>query len=478
MDSNSITKGFFWTFGSNLLTKLILLVSGIVIARLIGPAEMGLFFVVNTVFLVAEIFRDAGLSQTYIAEVGMDERKESGFQMVSVLMSALLGLLILSLAPFLSGRGGLHQMVGIALAALGTLSNGYGAISLAKLYREGRYREAGLCDAFGTAVGSGIALVLVFLGHGYEALVWQLVARAFFSTLLQLKWAPVGGLRWESDVIKHVFGSSYAVLASNGLNSIFLLVDQFLIVKMLGETAGGQYGVAKNLAGRPIDLLSTPMNRTMFPAYSRSNTDRKELATIFMRSIGATFLVILPIFAFMAIFARPIILFLFGKAYLPSIPVLQILAVYFGARSIGTLSGSLLIASGHVRQNLSAWIGGTLTTIAVLVMGRAHMSLNLFSWAFTAGAVVAYGLSFLFVIRLVPPRATDWERILKPTSVTVATSIFAVVLALAPLGPLPLLLVSVAGVLLFHASLSAWTMTRNATGFLSVNGLKEIGRRL
>jgi O-antigen/teichoic acid export membrane protein len=164
--------------------------------------------------------------------------------------------------------------------------------------------------------------------------------------------------------------------------------------RFLGEVQLGLYNVAKTMALRPIDFLAMPLNRTVFPFYSKAAGDEAKIGSIFSRSIVGSVLFVMPVSLFLAVFADPVTRALYGDAFGPGSIALLALSLAMVVRTLGTFSGSLLVALGKSPVCTAAWLLGSIVTAGVLSLGP-ELSLSAVAWSFASGFVVVYGVMIL-----------------------------------------------------------------------------------
>ena len=72
---------------------------------------------------------------------------------------------------------------------------------------------------------------------------------------------------------------------------------------MLGEEALGLYAVGFNLITLPLVRLVTPIQDTLFPAFSQFQDDRKRLADLWLRSNRVVIAIVAPVIVGLAVTA-------------------------------------------------------------------------------------------------------------------------------------------------------------------------------
>lgn len=405
MNGREIAHGFAWNALFNALNRVLFPLIGILLARMLGPAQMGAFAVIATVFSLADIFRDGGIGASYVSDSKAVER-EAEYERLARRLSYIVAGIALVTLPFLAGifKGYPDLRVGMAIIAVALAINGWGTIPSAKLNREARFREAGSAEFKANLVGYVIALGLVSLGVGFLALAIQMLVKVCLFAFLMRRLAPVDSGP-HSTPLGQRFRGTLPVMANNLLYSFYTMADNLLVARFFPAAIAGGYAVAYNVASKPVEFISFPLGRTLFVAFSRRSDDPDAMARLVLKAFSMVALVAIPAYAWLALYAQEVIVFLYGPAFGLAGPILSLLCIYLGLRSVGSLAGSALIAMRKPAWANVGWLLG-IAVLAFLVFsspGDLMSIVNAIVW----GAVTAYGCSIFSAIILMRPRAED-----------------------------------------------------------------------
>jgi O-antigen/teichoic acid export membrane protein len=203
--------------------------------------------------------------------------------------------------------------------------------------------------------------------------------------------------------------------------TIYTTADYALIAKLFGKTATGHYGVAYNLASKPFEFITAPLNRALMPAFMALQDDRPKLANRFVRAISAVCLVAVPVYGCLAIYARPTILLLYSESFAASVPLFTILCGYLFARSLGPIAGNVLYVSGKAKVNVWTWcIGYTIAAMGFLLFGAADNVIAATAWI-SLGAVAAYGSCIALALSFLGPTRGDYLLMLKAAIIGISS---------------------------------------------------------
>lgn len=377
MDRKAFGQGLFWTVTVNLINKAIFPLVFIVISRVLGPGPLGAFAVLSTIVQVSEIFRDAGITQTFLADQELDEKKEGAYATFAILMALVPGLILFFGRHWFAEALNMPELqVGLIVAAIALVFNGFATLPRAKLMREARMKELALIDFVSGGTGILLTLALVFAGFAFWALVIQLVYCSAFTMVLSRVKAPAAKPVWESHLIVRTFRRSAALLGGNAINNLFLMSDVFVIRKFLnGDALIGLFQQGKSIAYKPADFVTFPLTRMLIVAFSQAASDKEKLSRAFAKSIAATLLFVTPVYLFAGIAAGPIVYLLLGPEFAGSAAVLSIMSIFLGCRTLGTIAGTAIVSVGKAKFTLIAQLIGLIPTVAILYFARSAIFL-------------------------------------------------------------------------------------------------------
>jgi PST family polysaccharide transporter len=231
------------------------------------------------------------------------------------------------------------------------------------------FRRIAIADTVSAVVGGALGVIAALVGWGYWAIVVQLVATdaLLLSVLLTLGagWKP----NIEFGLLRDIAGFSARAFGAGVLvNSVSRNVDNLLVGRFQGPQALAFYGLAYRLLLLPVQLANTTVGSVLFPVFSRLADDRVSLGVELRRATRILAVLFLPTMLLVSAAALQLVLLIFGRAWLPAVPIVQVLAVAGALQAIYQPSTSpLVLALGESRLNLRyAWLTTGTATIGFI----------------------------------------------------------------------------------------------------------------
>lgn len=330
----------------------------LVVPRLLGPT--GVSLIVMAWFASGIMVGIAGLGSRVwlVKEIAGDRTRAAHLLSVSLTLRLLLLLPCTGVTALYIAIGGFHgaQVVVLSLSVGLTaflLITEVMQAGLQAVEHMGYLASSDVLNKGGLTVG-GIPLALAGFGAAWLVGLQVLITAAV--TGLNVRWAR----RFHVDLRLTLHGASSFLRESlpywayMGFGTFYLWVDSAMLAVMAPPAVVGWYGVPTRIFQTTIFLpaiLSTAWLPRLSAAFVRSPGDLEATARAPFRVITVSSL---PIAVGLALVAGPLVEHLYGAAFAPSIPILQILAITLIPMFVNIAVGNVLVASN--RQIIWTWV--------------------------------------------------------------------------------------------------------------------------
>lgn len=401
-----------------LISRLVILAAGlvtnIVVARTIGPEGKGLLSYLSYMLFLVMTLGGIGLQTAAVHNLGKGLFRKETVAGTQIVLSILAGLAcaaaVLLLLPRLQGKIVLPPGLLLALLPILVLAivqiNGSGV--MIGLGRIATHNRISLLGPLLWAAASVIALVLLRRDATFAAYAWLLTQIA----------APIATIAWlarharpSRDRMRACARSSLRfgidAYVANLLWALMLRLDGFLLGAMRGAERVGYYSVAVLLA----ELLWYFPSSLTLAMSRRMSADREEAAlALACRASRVGLWFVASGSVAIAIVAVPVILLIYGEAFLPAARPLWILLPGVTAIAVAkplSLYYTQQKGSPRVNAALSAIAVGTNLLLNLLWIPRHGPS------GAAAASTVAYSLlALLLFLRIRREPGFAWKNAL------------------------------------------------------------------
>jgi len=336
---------------------VLFLVTTAVLARLLTPAEFGIYAVANAVTaVVAASFQEFGGANYLIQKRELSRVSVRTAFTVTFGISVLIGLALLALSYPLSQLFQQESLrKGIAVSTLSFLLVPFSGTVTGLFRRDMEFGKLAICNVTGGAAGATVSIALALLNFGFMAPVWGGVAGNLVLTIMLLRWHRDFAVFWPSVAqFRDVVGFGLYSSGVSVINVLYNLSPQLFLAKILDFASVGLYTRATSITQVFDKLVVQVLNPIIMPALVSRSKDAAELRSAYLEAVELLSVVQWPFLLFVAIMAHPIILILLGQDWLEIVPLVRILCVANLALFAACLSYPTFVAIGCVRDALAS----------------------------------------------------------------------------------------------------------------------------
>lgn len=385
-----IARGAAWMLLWRVCDRLLGLLSTLVLARLLVPADFGLVAMAMSFIALIELASAFSFEVALIQRSDLTRDHYDTAWTLNVAFALICGTLIALAAPMAAKFYAEPRLVEVmwVLGAIWALQ-GFENIGIVNFRRQMNFSRE-----FTFMFGKRIAAFLVTLGlaltwQSYWALIAGQLTSRLVGVLLSYVMEPYRP-RLSLAARRELFAFSSWLMITNVMGFGLARLPHLVVGRVAGSEALGLYTMASEFARLPSTELSAPINRAVFPGLSRLSGDPAALQRVFVDVMSVTVALTLPASIGLALVAPVLVEVLLGPRWLAAAPILALLALSGAVEVVAANNGVAYVASGQTRMAaiLSATKLAAMVSFAMLlvpdggVMGIA--------WAeFFASALVA-----------------------------------------------------------------------------------------
>ena len=393
----SLRQGALWTYIQGGLEAAVQFAVGIVMARLLDPADFGLFAAVTA--YTALLLRQAqfGLPESVIQAERLDVQRlgsvfwaMEGFAVVVILLSAALAGAV---SAFYDDPRFAPLMLAISVSFL---VMPFSAVAGAWLRRQMRFRAVAKISMVLTITGAAVGIAAAAAGLG----VWSFVVAAWTNALLGA-WLHVYSSGWRPPLPRMAMSEVIPLLRYGWklhLNNMLWLVSSRVTPMLLGSLMGthalGLFRRASESARMPVDQLVSRLYQLFFAAFSRaSERSPRDAGRMNEKLLFAMCAVVFPLLLVLWFLAEPFVVGLYGEKWADAVGPLRLLVIGAFATAVAMQIGALADARGLAGKEAYLQAFGLVLAVAAVMVGSrwglegVAAALTLRAWIMLAGGV-------------------------------------------------------------------------------------------
>lgn len=411
----------------------------IALARLVSPSEFGTVAMILVFSAIASVLIDSGLSTALIQRQDVTHIDESTAFYFNLGVSVLLAVILAVAASWIARFFGQPALTGIArVMAVNLVVSALGAIHTTLLAKELNFRPLMFISLWAMLLSGTLAIYLASRGFGVWSLAWQILAQTTVSTILLWTWHQWRPLSvFDRVALRRLLTFGGHVMAANIIDAVYTRLYSVFVGKLYNASDLGFYTRAQTTQQLPTSLLANMLNRVALPTFSRTSDDPAALARALAKTSRLLMFVNLPLMAGLAVTARPLVEGLFGRNWLPAVPLLQVLCIVGALWPLQILNVSALLAQGHSRLLLRIELVKKGFGVLALVLA-SPFGLLVIAWSQVVAACMAFFVNSHYSGRLLGFGAWAQIRVLGRSIVASIAMLLIVAIAqhLLPWSPL------------------------------------------
>ena len=341
--------GVFWNATGKFTAMGIEFIVGIILARLLSPAEFGLVGTITVVIVLSEIFVNSGFSQAIIRKQNCTQTDFSTAFFFNLLIGFLFFLLLLFTAKPISiffKNEDLEPL--IQVLGVGLIISSLTLIQHTKLSKRIDFKLQTKISVIASVLSGVIAIALAITGFGVWSLVVKsLTNKALISIMLWYwnKWRP--DIIFSRESFNELFGFGSKLLLSGLMTTFFQNINYLIIAKYFTFQDLGYFTRAELFKNLPSQNVSGIVTAVGYPVLATLQDDPVRMKSVFREMLTKTFFIIAVLMAGMAATAKALILTLVGEQWLPSVVLLQMLCFVGIMQPLNSMNINILNVVGR-----------------------------------------------------------------------------------------------------------------------------------
>ncbi|HEX8406050.1 MAG TPA: lipopolysaccharide biosynthesis protein [Duganella sp.] len=446
---------FLTSFAEKYALLVVNTAGAMVLARLLTPAEVGVYAIGAVLVGLAQVLRDFGVGPYVIQEKELTRDKLRAALATSMLVAWLLAACVL-LASWPAAR--FYQeprlQTVMQVLSLNFVLIPFSAVVLPYLRRQMRFSAIFALNLSQTVVQLLCTALMAWRGLGYLSLVWGAVAGTLALLLASLWCRPADMPCWPAR------RGMRAIVSFGSLSTAGTVIDEagvaapdLIIGKMIGVAEVGIFGKAMGVINVFNQLVTAAISPVIFPLFSAQARDGGDLRRSYLTTASYVTALAWPFFGFVALMAPALVRVLYGDQWDAAIPLIRIICIGSALYSMFSMARYLFVAMGAVGQQAGLDAMAVPVRVAAVLLA-APFGLTWVAAAVVAGALFRSGLTYRALRMLTGMRLAD---------LLAAVRVSAQVALVSIAGPLAVLLWSPEG--------AAHPMTRLALAALATLAL-------
>lgn len=301
----------------------------LILARLLLPEDFGAIGMLAIFIAVSQVLIDGGFGSALVQKKNPSQTDYSTIFYWNILFSSFLYLILFIFAPYIGKFFSMPVLSGVLRGiGLTLIINSIFTLQKIRLQKRLEFKRIAISNLSSYIIGAACAIIMAYHGGGVWSLVaMQIIYGVVFILVLWLitKWTP--SLCFSVKSLRELFGFGGYILFANILQETCKNLQGIIIGRKFSATQMGYFSQAYKLDQITSYSIPQVIVQVMYPVYSSFQDDRERLNEIVAMNMRVIAFLIFPIIGLLILIAEPLIVFLYGEKWLPSVPYFQVLCI-------------------------------------------------------------------------------------------------------------------------------------------------------
>lgn len=391
---NKTISGTIWSAADAFLGQGVTFLVGIILARLLTPAEYGLIGIVLIFTIILSGVVDSGFSNALIRKKDTTDADYNTMFITNMVISIVLFVQLYFSAPLIAKFFARHELVDLCrVMGLILIIQALSITQTTILTKQIDFKtktKASLVSAIGSGV---VGIGMAYAGLGVWALVGQQISRNLLYTValwVLVHWWPK--FSFNKDSFHYMWGFGWKLMVSGLLNNIWNQLYQVVVGKFYSPATLGQYTRSKEYAGIFSQNFATIIQRVSYPALAEVQGDTDRMVLAYRKIIKVTMFITALSMLLIGAIAEPLIYCLIGPQWGEAASYLPLICLSMVLYPLHSINLNMLQIQGRSDIFLYLEIVKKIISIIPLLLG-IFVGIYYMLWGVVITGIIAFFLN-------------------------------------------------------------------------------------
>lgn len=409
-------RGVGWSFIDNIASSGITFLVGLVLARLLTPAEYGIMAMIAIFIAVSNSLIDSGFSNALIRKVHIKRVDYNTVFYFNLLVSIILYTSLFFSSPIISTFFKEPILISVVrIIGLVLIIDALAIIPRTIFVRDVNFKAQTKVSLISSVSSGIIGICMALAGMGVWSLVGQQLSRQLLNSLflwIYCQWHPV--LEFSMKSFKELFGFGSKILLSGLLNTIYKNIYYIVIGRFYSSSQLGQYTRAEQFNMIFSSNLTAVVQRVSYPVLSSIQEEPERLREAYRKVIKTTMLITFACMLGLVAVAKPLIIILIGEKWLPAVYFLQIICFSGMLFPLHAINLNMLQVKGRSDLFLKLEVIKKFIAVGPITIG-VFCGIEYMLWGSVFTSFIAYFLNSYYSASLINYPTIDQIKDILPT---------------------------------------------------------------
>ena len=347
--SKKILSGMKWKAVERVFLQIVNAVTPIVLARILTPDDFGIIAILSVFISIAHTLVHNGLGNAIIQKKDSDDIDASTVFYAQLAISFICYFVLYFSAPYIAKFYNNSDLtVMLRVMSISLVIGALGAMQVTILKKKMLFNKSFISTGLSTVAYGAVGIGCAYLKFGAWSLVYANIAQSTvlsLSSIIVIKWLPK--LEFSFNRLKQLFAFSWKLTVGWLIGTIHQDLYTLVVGKRFSNAILGYYNRALSFPHIFSKTITEVVDGVMFPALSTIQDDKEQLRQMTRKLMSVNAFVIFPVFLGLSAVAKPLVILLLTKKWLPSVPMMQIMCVTLALNSLNNSNMQVFNSMGR-----------------------------------------------------------------------------------------------------------------------------------
>ena len=369
----STRRALFFSFLDRYAALVLSIVSSMFIARLLTPAEIGVFSVTMVFIMFISSMRDLGAGQYLVQEKDLTPERIRATWTVLLGTGLFMAIVVLVAAYPVARFYNEPRMVEIMwVISINFAVTPFGSMTYAWLMREMRFDALAVMRFGGSLAGTSISVFLAWKGHGPISLAYGNLLSTVVNAAISLRYRPKN-FPWLPGLqdLRRVIGFGSKISATSLIWNVASGAPELFLGKLQNLAAAGMYSRGNGLAQMFQRLILDATQAVALPMFAQAQREVGNINEPLLRASSYVTAMGWSFFLGLALMGFPLTRLLYGTQWDDSVSLMRMLCIGMIIGLPAAMCPNALLATGRANRILGITL--VVVPIQVLCVGLGAM---------------------------------------------------------------------------------------------------------
>lgn len=386
-------SGVGWSAADAFSAQGVNFLVGLILARLLSPAEYGLIGIAMIFIVILSGFVDCGFSSALIRRKEVSDKDYNTMFIINLGMSIVVYLILFFCAPLIAGFFEREEVTGLLrVLSLTVVIQAVAIVQNTILTKRIDFKTKTKATVISAVVSGAIGISTAFLGWGVWALAAQQISMQLVNTVCLCifnRWVPNFSFNVES--FRYMWGFGWKMMLSGFLDRTWTQLYQAVVGKCYSPATLGQYSRANQFAQFFSSNFTSIFQRVTYPALAEVQDEKERMIAAYRKIIKTSMFVTAVCMISLGAISEPLIRCLIGSKWHQAATFLPLICVQMSLYPLHAINLNMLQIQGRSDLYLILEVVKKVILIGPLCLG---IFIDIY-WMLWGGIVVGFICFFL-----------------------------------------------------------------------------------